>query len=187
MIPPYTPDCGCPGDAPAPVFPLPPVPPECQGGERCAEVVDAACVAYTGLALTHLQVPPQSRLDWILRQLNALVNLMGKTAGIFRSTASVKVSGEGSLENPITLDVLRREDSRNLLSITPQGLDVRITDAEIVRILAVIKSNATVRDLFCELISATSGVCGESSPGTGTGAEPAPCPAPSNLVLSTSL
>jgi hypothetical protein len=60
--------CGCNNCCPPVTPPTPPTPPTCVG-TQCEELYDAACVEYTGPALTCLNVQPNTNLNSIIQTI----------------------------------------------------------------------------------------------------------------------
>ena len=60
--------CGCNGGCPPVTPPTPPTPPVCVG-TTCEEIYDAACVKYTGAALSCLNIATGSNLNSVIQTL----------------------------------------------------------------------------------------------------------------------
>lgn len=60
--------CGCNGCCPPVTPPTPPTPPICVG-TQCEEIYDAACVNYTGPALTCFNIPTNTNLNSVIETI----------------------------------------------------------------------------------------------------------------------
>lgn len=60
--------CGCNNCCPPVTPPTPPTPPTCEG-TQCEELYDAACVQYTGPAITCFNIPSNSNLNSVIQAI----------------------------------------------------------------------------------------------------------------------
>ncbi len=156
----------CGGSAPSylPTTPLPSLP-ICQGAERCVEVIDTDCVAYTGEPLIYIDAQTNDRLTEILIKMNRALALVGTGMIDLRGSTSVQIIGTGALADPYYVRARLNPVTNNLLRSTTDGLTVLFDEPAIVRMLNQIKNTPALKTLFCS-------ICDTIAPPAD------PCPAP---------
>lgn len=169
----YQPDCSPNIPVPTPT-PLPP----CPEGEPCKEVVDAACVVYTGAPLLPVSVDTNDRLDEIIQKWSHTIQ-SGIQAVARENTLTANMLGNGTGLFPLKVDVRISSRSKNLLKVVNEldednvqrtGLEVLLTNELVATILTMIATNEALNMQFCAMVRpCLDNACGLS---TGLSAEP---------------
>ena len=139
--------------------PPPPLPvaPNCENSERCFEVQDAACVAYTGQPLEFLGISTNDRLNQALEKMNDAFAKVGEGIVYLEGSRQIEVVGKGSAEYPYYIRPILVPVDNNLLRATRDGLSVVIDEDEVSRLLQLIKTTPALQAIFCD-------ICGPLTP-----------------------
>lgn len=169
----YQPDCNPDIPVPTPT-PLPP----CPDGEACGEVVDAACVVYTGEPLFPVSVDTNDRLDEIIQKWSHTIQ-SGIQAVARDNTVTANMLGNGTGLLPLKVDVRISTRPQNLLKVVNEldesnvqrtGLEVLLNNALVATILNMIANDEALNMQFCALVRP----CLENSCGLATNLSAAP-------------
>jgi hypothetical protein len=165
----------CNEDIPVPTpTPLPP----CPDGEPCKEVVDAACVVYTGDPLLPVSVDTNDRLDEIIQKWSDTIG-SGIQAVARDNTLTAIMQGNGTGLLPLKVDVRISTRPQNLLKVVNEldeasvqrtGLEVLLSNALVASILTMIANDEALNAQFCAMVRP----CLDNACGLATGLNVSP-------------
>lgn len=137
-----------------------PEPAACENPEPCTEVILAQCVAYEDEPLPIIGVDTHDRLNIIIKQLAAMVGSTTQAIDT-EDTNTVDLTGNGTSNDKLKADVKVDPVSGNLIQVGVNGLSVVLDKDAVMTVLNLVKNNADLQSLFCELVSnCGSQVCG---------------------------
>lgn len=137
-----------------------PEPAACEDPEPCPEVVLAQCVAYEDEPLPIIGVNTHDRLNTIIKKLGVMASSTTQAIDI-QDTNTVDLTGNGTSGAKLKADVKVDPVSGNLIKMGANGLSVLLDKDAVALILNIVRNNADLQTVFCELVSnCGSQVCG---------------------------
>lgn len=121
----------------------------CTDGEKCGLILDLDCVVYTGEDKPEIGIRKGDRGSKILD----LLNQNHTSTGIrVEDTNTVDLEGFGTEADKLKANVKTSSNTDNLITKESDGLLVKFTPENVLKLLTLIKNTPDLKDEFCNML-----------------------------------